>query len=170
MLLIFGFLNEVFGDNSDSNECYDGEDDKFTFSRLNSRDKESLQKILNSYIYDPTALKIPKIYEWGDDRYKITGIGEFCLQYIYQNSYTRINGKALSSIMKNNLEKIIIPNSVTKIQSNAFNIKNAGLSQLDTIVIPNSVRQIGINAFARVPHIEYHGSASGAPWGAEDMN
>ena len=37
-------------------------------------------------------------------------------------------------------------------------------------IIPDSVTSIGDEAFIEVPHIEYHGSATGAPWGADSMN
>jgi len=36
--------------------------------------------------------------------------------------------------------------------------------------IPDSVTEIGENAFRGVQHIEYHGNAKGAPWGANSMN
>ena len=41
---------------------------------------------------------------------------------------------------------------------------------LKNIIISDSVRYIEENAFKDIPHIEYHGSASGAPWGAKSMN
>ena len=61
---------------------------------------------------------------------------------------------------------LIIPNTVTNIGSNAF-YSCAGLA---SISIPNSVTNIGSNAFHGVRHIEYHGIASGSPWGATNMN
>ena len=63
------------------------------------------------------------------------------------------------------MKEVIIPNSVKEIENNAF----AGCTALN-LAIPDSVEKIGENAFENVPHIEYHGSATGAPGGAEAMN
>ncbi len=59
-----------------------------------------------------------------------------------------------------------LPNSLTYIGYDAF----YNCTSLTNIIIPNSVTQIVNNAFSGVPHIEYHGSASGARWGANSMN
>ena len=64
------------------------------------------------------------------------------------------------------LTNITIPNSVTHIGRGAF-VECYGLN---SIIIPNSVINIGDNAFHGVYSIEYYGSASGHPWGAESMN
>ena len=64
------------------------------------------------------------------------------------------------------LTTISIPDSVTSIENGAF----YNCSSLTTISIPDSVTSIGDDAFKHVPHIEYHGSATGAPWGAKSMN
>ena len=45
-----------------------------------------------------------------------------------------------------------------------------GLSGLTSVTIPDGVTSIGSNAFYNVRHIEYHGSATGSPWGAISMN
>ena len=66
-------------------------------------------------------------------------------------------------------KKIIIPNSVKIIKRNAFSGYRQ-LENLKTIIIPDSVTEIGSGAFYNIQHIEYHGSASGAPWGAKSMN
>lgn len=60
----------------------------------------------------------------------------------------------------------IIPDGVSSIDWMAF----SGCLSLTTITIPDTVTSIGGNAFWNVPHIEYHGSAEGAPWGAKSMN
>lgn len=86
---------------------------------------------------------------------------------------TSINlGNGLNTIGKEcfdmcyNLSNVNIPSSVTQIDINAF----GGLYRLENITIPDSVTTIKSNAFRDVPHIEYHGTATGAPWGAKSMN
>ena len=68
----------------------------------------------------------------------------------------------------NNTEVInlIIPEGVTEIKPYAFGCCTSILS----VTIPNSVTSIGNRAFLNVRHIEYYGSATGAPWGAISMN
>lgn len=39
-----------------------------------------------------------------------------------------------------------------------------------SLVIPDAVTYIGVSAFINLPHIAYHGPATGAPWGAKAMN
>ena len=63
--------------------------------------------------------------------------------------------------------KISIPSYfTTTIGQQAF----FGCTGLDSVTIPNNVASIGNNAFYNVMMITYHGSASGAPWGALFMN
>ncbi|MBR6292791.1 MAG: leucine-rich repeat domain-containing protein [Bacteroidales bacterium] len=88
----------------------------------------------------------------------------------------------------NGLTSVTIPETVYLIGFNAFwgcggltsvNI-GAGVTQICqdafrgcgglSITIPNSVTSIGVDAFYEVKYIEYHGSATGAPWGARLMN
>jgi hypothetical protein len=38
------------------------------------------------------------------------------------------------------------------------------------ITIPKTITAIRENAFKDVPHIEYHGKATGSPWGAISVN
>ena len=64
------------------------------------------------------------------------------------------------------LTSIEIPNTVVVIQELAF----AGCVRIPSINIPSSVKTIGSWAFLEVPHIEYYGTAEGAPWGALSMN
>lgn len=56
--------------------------------------------------------------------------------------------------------------SVVGISEEAFK----GCSSLTSVTIPNSVTYIGRIAFSGVRHIEYYGTATGAPWGANYMN
>lgn len=78
---------------------------------------------------------------------------------------TEIGFGAFSDCEK--LISINIPDSVTSIENYAFD----GCSALSIVSIPSSVTSVGgSSAFRDVPHIEYHGSASGAPWGALSMN
>ena len=72
------------------------------------------------------------------------------------------NAFALRSSLKN----IIIPKTVTDIGTFAFSM----CSSLKKLVIPDSVYSIGENAFFRIQHIYYNGIATGAPWGANEIN
>ena len=64
------------------------------------------------------------------------------------------------------LTSVTIPDDVTSIGSGAF----YGCSGLTSVTIPDGVTSIGSGAFYKVRHIEYHGSATGSPWGAISMN
>lgn len=81
------------------------------------------------------------------------------------NSIVNIGDGAFSGCV--GLESVIIGNGLTELSSYAFaDCSNNTLS----ITIPNTVITIGQNAFRGVNHIEYHGTATGAPWGANSMN
>ena len=60
----------------------------------------------------------------------------------------------------------VIPDGVTSIGDHAFE----NCTSLISIAIPNTVTSISEYAFNNVPHIEYHGSELGEPWGANSMN
>ena len=64
------------------------------------------------------------------------------------------------------LTSVVIPDSVTTIGNQAFD----NCSGLTSVTIPNSVTSIGADAFKNVAHIEYHGTATGSPWGAQSIN
>lgn len=64
------------------------------------------------------------------------------------------------------LANICIPKTVKKIGLGAF----WDCTSLTSIVVPDSVKMISDGAFLGVPHIEYHGNAKGAPWGAQAVN
>ena len=64
------------------------------------------------------------------------------------------------------LTSIEIPDGVTSIGRYAF----SDCSSLTSLVIPDGVTSIGDFAFKDIPHIYYHGSASGSPWGAKEIN
>ncbi|MBO4655824.1 MAG: leucine-rich repeat domain-containing protein [Bacteroidales bacterium] len=64
------------------------------------------------------------------------------------------------------LTSITLGSGLTSIGSNAF----YGCTGVESITIPDPVASIGSSAFYNVPHIEYHGNATGAPWGAQTMN
>ena len=91
-------------------------------------------------------------------------IGNTRSEYIIPNSVTSIGDYAFSGW--SSLTSVTIPNSVTSIGNYAF----YGCSFLTSITIPNSVTSIGNDAFVDVLNIEYHGTATGAPWGAMRMN
>ena len=60
------------------------------------------------------------------------------------------------------LAAIVIPDDVTQICEEAF----YQCSSLATVMIPDTVTAVGRCAFISVPHIIYHGTAKGFPWGA----
>ena len=101
----------------------------------------------------------------------ITYIGEFSFYWctnldsiVIPNSVTTIDDYAFSGC--SSLRSLVISNSVTTIDESAFH----GCTSLSTVTIPNSVTTIGFWAFKDVKHIIYHGTASGSPWGAWNMN
>lgn len=64
------------------------------------------------------------------------------------------------------LTSVTIPESVTSIGNSAFH----SCTGLTSVTIPNSVTSIDTGAFYKVPHITYHGTATGSPWGAKRIN
>ena len=103
------------------------------------------------------------------------------------NSVTKIGDNAFEDCKS--LTSVTIPNKVTDIVSATFydceglksvTISNnvtsighlalSGCRSLFSVVIPDTVEVVGRNAFENVPHIYYHGKATGAPWGAKEMN
>ena len=80
------------------------------------------------------------------------------------NSVTSIGEGAFSDCKY--LTSVTIPNSVTSIGVQVF----YECSSLTSVTIPNSVTSIGKSAFYNVLNIIYHGTATGAPWGARRMN
>lgn len=80
------------------------------------------------------------------------------------NTITQISNNAFYNCVS--LTSINIPNGVTSIGSSAFQ----GCSSLTSIDVPNSVTSIGDYAFSQVRNVNYSGSASGSPWGANTRN
>ena len=101
----------------------------------------------------------------------VTSIGARAFQFCTSLTSVTI-GNSVTSISNyafhycTSLTSVTIGNSVTRIGNYAFEY----CSSLTSVTIPNSVTSIGSNAFYRVNNIEYHGSASGSPWGAKSVN
>ena len=139
-------------------------------------------------------LTIPNTVTYGGITYSVTSIGTMAFygckgltSVTIPNSVTSIERAAflacegLTSVtMPNSITSIVpstfshcssltsvtIPNSVTSIGLGAFDF----CTSLASLTIPSSVTSIGDRAFYLVKHIEYHGTATGGPWGAISMN
>lgn len=61
---------------------------------------------------------------------------------------------------------IVLPECVRSIEDGAF----ADREDIVSVTIPDGVIDIGEDAFRGIWHIEYHGKAKGAPWGARYVN
>lgn len=83
---------------------------------------------------------------------------------IIDNTVKRIGAKTF--FYNNTIESIQIGDNVTEIGDQAF----GNMSNIKSIVIPDTVKTIGSDAFKNIPHITYHGPASGSPWGATAIN
>ncbi len=126
--------------------------------------------INNNYDYVEVTLNETVLKQLGYDvEYKEDENGE--LDYYgdvfkYLVSF-RKNGQDVISF---NIPKTYIYNckkyKITQIEKCAFD----SCESLKNVVIPDSVDYIGDWAFNGIPHIEYHGTATGAPWGAKEMN
>lgn len=139
-------------------------------------------------------LTIPDTVTYGGNTYSVTSIGRMAFygckgltSVTIPNSVTSIERFAfeecedLTSVTMPNsiisiepgtfarcssLTSVSIPNSVTSIGASAFGF----CTSLASLTIPSSVTSIGDQAFYLVKHIEYHGTATGGPWGAISMN
>ncbi len=139
-------------------------------------------------------LTIPDTVTYGGNTYSVTSIGIMAFlgckgltSVAIPNSVTSIGRAAfqecedLTSVTMPNsitsielstfagcssLTSVTIPNSVTSIERGAFSF----CTSLTSLTIPSSVTSIGDRAFYLVKHIEYHGTATGGPWGAISMN
>lgn len=105
----------------------------------------------------------------------------------FPNSLTSIDMFAFQSCTK--LKSVILPESLITLGQSAFSfcvdVETIQLSsalttigayafencvKVPNVLIPDSVTSIGASAFANVRSITYHGSAGGAPWGANKIN
>lgn len=121
--------------------------------------------------YDQLDIAIPRTFVYEEKKYKVCKMDTF----LFNNCQT--------------LKSVTIPNSIEQIAAYAFrtckslitvNIENGvkqiaynafeNCTSLENINIPDSVELIASNAFKDVPHITYHGTAEGAPWGALSVN
>ena len=80
--------------------------------------------------------------------------------------YSFYNCTSLSSIIIGNETENYLMNKIRSIGMSAF----GQCTSLPSIFISENITSIMYMAFENVPHIEYHGTATGAPWGALSMN
>jgi hypothetical protein len=125
----------------------------------------------NGFTTPTGALTIPSTVFYGGNTYNVISIGNYAFKgctrltsVTIPNSVTSIGDEAFTFCIR--ITSVTIPNSVTTIGQLAFSTCNC----LPSVTIPNSVISIGNSAFNVVRHIEYHGSATGSPWGAFYMN
>lgn len=117
---------------------------------------------INDGVFENSHFKTVLINGTGSiGRYAFCGSGAESVEI--GNGITSINGCAFALCEK--LSSVIIPTSVTDIQYRAFE----DCEVLD-LTVPDSVANISSSAFDGVPHVTYHGSASGKPWGAVAIN
>ncbi len=93
-------------------------------------------------------LTIPSSVTYNGIAYSVTSIGNY--------AFRGCDG----------LISVTILNSVTSIGEAAFDY----CVRLMSVTIPNSVTSIGDEAFYLVRNIDYHGTATGSPWGAMSVN
>ena len=97
---------------------------------------------------------------WGnstfDSCYKLRSV-------IVSDGISKIPDGTFSGCTK--LESVSIPASIVEIGNGAF----YNCTSLN-VEVPNNVSKIGSSTFGNVPHITYHGSATGSPWGALAIN
>ena len=125
----------------------------------------------SAYLNLSGTLVIPSSVTNNGTTYSVTSIGNYAFSncsgltsVTIPNSVTSIGNSAFEGC--SGLSSVTIPNSVTSIGYGAF----YACRDLTSVTIPNSVTSIGDDAFYMVKHIEYHGNATGSPWGAISMN
>ena len=124
------------------------------------------------YTTSPTGdLVIPATVTFNDVTYNVIRIRSYAFcdcsdltSVIIPSSVTTIGSNAFSDC--SSLTSVTIPSSVTTIGSMAFSY----CWRLASVTIPNGVTSIVNETFYGVRHIEYHGTATGAPWGAYTIN
>lgn len=118
------------------------------------------------------VLTIPDSVIYNDDTYVVTAIGNYAFKGCTELSSVSIPNSITSIGIQSfygccGLEgTLIIRNTVSSIGNFAF----ADCSRLSSITVGNNVVSIGNMAFYNVRHVEYHGSATGAPWSANSIN
>lgn len=116
-------------------------------------------------------LIIPDSVSYNGITYAVTSIGResfrnctSLVSVVIPNTVSAISPYAFFDCQ--NLVNVTLGNGVNVIWYHAF----SSCYSLANLYVPDSVIEIGGNAFADVRHIEYYGSATGAPWGAISMN
>lgn len=121
-----------------------------------------IEKTTNTLVLGCSATIIPN---------SVTSIGDYAYSYcpnlisvVITNGVKSIGDGAFSGC--DNLASVTIPSSVISIGEYAFD----GCYRLASVIIPNSVTNIGEDAFYGVLNVIYGGNATGAPWGAMNLN
>lgn len=146
---------------------------------------EEIEFLAFGYCESLSSITIPgSVTEIGKSAFsRCTGLSSVTIQ----DGVKKIGDSAFDDCTS--LASVSIPDSVTEIGSYAFADCTAlsgidlpdglisigrcafdGCTKLASVIIPDSATSIDYMAFRDVPHIEYHGTASGSPWGAKSMN
>lgn len=102
---------------------------------------------------------------------QLTRLG--ALSFAYCDSLTSVKLPKVTSIGDNCFQecrKLWFPNGLPDTLKTIGVAAFADCTRLSDIVIPKTVDSIGHSAFYNIYDIEYGGSATGAPWGAKNMN
>ena len=149
---------------------------KYHFKGIDSDDAKSIKYIISKYFSTKAIeleINIPKVEQLTIDR-----AGGLPKDFLQRSRIDLLKTLTLLNIteigdnsfqgLPNAIEKIELPSTLLKIGANCFSVM-IGITEDFSIIVPESVTEIGENAFRNVPKLYYKGTATGAPWGANEV-